>query len=140
MSDFNSEELNVLTQQVLRQLDTWEISPEKSVQLLGVSEEVKPRQLQSYRTGLKTLSADSLERMGHIVGIGEALRTTYPFSAAMQIKWLNQVHRRFAGKTPLEVMMQEGVDGLLKVRVELDCTYGYALADAQYQKSKEQSA
>lgn len=29
MSDFNSEELNVLTQQVLRQLDTWEISPEK---------------------------------------------------------------------------------------------------------------
>lgn len=140
MSDFNTEELNVLTQQVLRQLDTWEISPEKSVQLLGVSEEVKPRQLQSYRTGLKTLSADSLERMGHIVGIGEALRTTYPFSAAMQIKWLNQIHRRFAGKTPLEVMMQEGVDGLLKVRVELDCTYGYALADAQYQKSKEQSA
>lgn len=138
MTDFSQPEITLLTRQVLQQLEHWELSPEQAVVLLGLTNEIKPRQLQSYRTGLKVLAQtpEHLERMGHIIGIGEALRTTYPFSVAMQMKWLHQVHRRFAGKTPLEIMLQEGLDGLLKVRVELDCSYGYALADAQYKQSQ----
>lgn len=141
MSEFDQSEITLLTRQVLRQLDIWDLTPEQSMQLLGLGDEIKPRQLQSYRTGTKSLSQapEHLERMGHILGIGEALRTTYPFSAMMQMKWLNQAHRRFSGKTPLEVMLQEGIDGLLRVRVELDCSYGYALADAQYKQAQQTS-
>jgi hypothetical protein len=44
--------------------------------------------------------------------------------------WLQKPHRRFQQRSPLAVMLDEGTDGLMKVRIEVDCAYGYAINDA----------
>ena len=68
--------------------------------------------------------------------ITDALRTTFPFSSQMRVMWLQKPHRRFQKRTPLSVMLDEGADGLQKVRVEVDCTYGYAINDALHARQQ----
>jgi uncharacterized protein (DUF2384 family) len=118
----------------LQQLATWEIAPEQVIAILGLSEDTKPRHLQSYLKGDRHLpdTTDTQARLEHIAGITEALATTFPFSAQMRTLWLQRPHRRFQQRTPLAVILEEGLDGLQKVRMDVDCAYSYAIADAMY--------
>lgn len=120
------------TQQALMQLSTWQLSLEEIVKLLGLPEEIKPRHLPSYLTGERKLpdSPELQARLEHISGITEALATTFPFSKQMRLMWLRRPHRRFQQRTPLAVILEEGVEGLQKVRMDVDCAYSYAIADA----------
>lgn len=133
--------LQQLTQQVLQQLSTWQLSAEDILHLLGLSTDIKPRHLQSYLKGDRALpdSPELQVRLEHLVGISEALATTFPFSAEMRVMWLRRPHRRFQSQTPLAVMMTEGVDGLQKVRMDVDCAYSYAIADAMYAAQQKSS-
>lgn len=128
----NDAELKRRTEQVLVQLADWQLSAEEVASLLGLAEELKPRHWQAYFKGERALpSAPELQtRLEHISGITEALATTFPFSAQMRLMWLRRPHRRFQQRTPLAVILEEGVDGLQKVRMDVDCAYSYAIADA----------
>ena len=78
-----------------------------------------------------------LTRIDHIIGIADALRTTFPFSDKMRLLWLRKPHRRFKKNTPLNVILTDNSpNGLLKVRMEVDCAYGYTISEAM----KEQAA
>lgn len=125
-------ELHLRTEQALAQLAEWQLSAEDMASLLGLSEEIKARHLPSYLKGERKLPAspELQVRLEHIVGIVEALSTTFPFSAQMRLIWLRRPHRRFQQRAPLTVMLEEGVDGLQKVRMDVDCAYSYAIADA----------
>lgn len=128
----NDAELQLRTEQALSQLADWQLSAEDVVNLLGLPEEIKARHLPSYLKGERKLpvSAELQARLEHIGGISEALTTTFPFSAQMRLMWLRRPHRRFQQRTPLAVMLEEGIDGLQKVRMDVDCAYSYAIADA----------
>lgn len=128
----NDAELTQRTEQVLAQLADWQLSAEEVVSLLGLATEIKPRHLSSYFNGERALpNAPELQvRLEHISGIIEALATTFPFSAQMRLMWLRRPHRRFQQRTPLAVILEEGVEGLQKVRMDVDCAYSYAIADA----------
>lgn len=120
------------TQQALVQLSAWQLSPEEIIKLLGLPEEIKPRHLPSYLKGERKLpDLPELQAcLEHISGITEALATTYPFSSQMRLMWLRRPHRRFQQRTPVAVILEEGIDGLQKVRMDVDCAYSYAIADA----------
>ncbi|MEZ5475937.1 MAG: antitoxin Xre/MbcA/ParS toxin-binding domain-containing protein [Thiolinea sp.] len=128
------EQMTALTRAVVTHMDEWKISSEQMLGILGVENEVKPRHLSAYRKGERALPqhADVMLRIDHIVGISDALRTTFPFSSQMRVMWLRKPHRRFQKRTPLDVMLSEGVNGLQKVRIEVDCAYGYAINDAMH--------
>jgi hypothetical protein len=53
----------------------------------------------------------------------------------MQVMWLHQPHRRFRGLTPMQLMLSEGLDGIMRVRVEVDCAWGWQCAEKQMDKS-----
>lgn len=134
MADFSDTQMQALTHTVLDCMDEWDISAEDMVSLLGLSDVIRPRQLNVYRNGDRGLPAQTevVQRIDHITGITDALRTTFPFSAQMRVMWLQKPHRRFQKRKPLAVMLDEGLNGLQKVRVEVDCTYGYAISDAMH--------
>lgn len=140
MNTFSAEQMQALSQAVVQHMDDWQISPEQMLELLGVSDRIKTRQLNALRMGSKALPNETevLQRIDHIVGIADALRTTFPFSSQMRHLWLQKPHRRFHKLTPLTVMLSEGLNGLQKVRIEVDCSYGYAINDALY-AAKQQS-
>ncbi len=141
MSQFTPQEMTALTQAVVNHMDEWKISAEEVLTVLGLNEEVKPRHLQQYRMGSKAFpqTADVMTRIEHIVGIADALRTTFPFSSQMRVLWLRKPHRRFQRRAPLAVMLDEGTDGLMKVRIEVDCAYGYAINDALHAKQLQEA-
>ena len=132
-SDYSADELKTLTKGVVSYLDGWNLSAEQVLAILGLSEVAKKRHLQSYRMGEKAFpkSSDLIIRVDHIIGIADALRTTFPFSDKMRLLWLRKPHRRFKKNTPLAVIMaDDSPNGLMKVRIEVDCSYGYTISEA----------
>ncbi|MDQ5767276.1 DUF2384 domain-containing protein [Thiothrix subterranea] len=142
MQTFSSEEMGALTRAVLNHMDEWKISADEMLAILQLGEEVRPRHLQQYRQGDKTFpqTTEMMNRIDHIVGIADALRTTFPFSSQMRVMWLSKPHRRFQRRHPLAVMLDEGDDGLMRVRIEVDCAYGYAINDALHAAAEEKKA
>ena len=126
MTDYTNEEFLYITKTVMNVLDTWNLTTEQYVQVLGLPSQTKKRQLDKYRS-LKVFPDDVaiIKRLSHIVGISDALRTTFPRNLNMAEKWMNTNHRRFDNKTPLSVILDEGINGLCKVRSELDCTFAW---------------
>lgn len=130
---YSPEEMLAITQGVMAYLDSWKLSAEQILAILGLTDTVKKRQLQGYRMGDRAfpVSDDLMVRIDHIIGIADALRTTFPFSDKMRLMWLRKPHRRFSKNTPLSVIMaDEGTNGLMRVRVEVDCAYGYKISEA----------
>lgn len=128
---YSDEEMKVISGKVVSYLDSWQLSAEEMLSILGVSD-IKPRHLPQYRKMEKAFEQtdEVMQRIDHVVGIADALRTTFPHSDTMRLRWLRQPHRRFRKKTPLSVILNTGMNGLLRVRVEVDCAYGYAINDA----------
>ena len=126
MIDYTDEEFLYITNTVMQVLDSWNLTTEQTVQVLGLSSQTKKRQLDKYRT-LKAFPKDEaiIKRLIHVVGISDALRTTFPRNINMSEKWMKTQHRRFNNETPLSVILEQGIDGLCKVRAELDCTFAW---------------
>ena len=132
-SDYSKDEMLQLTQGVIGYLDGWQLSAEQMMVVLGLDKVAKNRHLQGYRMGERVFpeSSELMIRIDHIIGIADALRTTFPFSDKMRLMWLRKPHRRFRKNTPLAVIMHDdSPNGLLKVRMEVDCGYGYAISEA----------
>jgi len=136
-TDYSKQEMLSLTQGVMSYLDGWKLSAEQSLAVLGLGDAVRIRHLQSFRMGDKAFpqTDELLVRIDHIIGIADALRTTFPFSDKMRLMWLRKPHRRFKKNTPLAVIMaDDSPNGLLKVRMEVDCAYGYSISEAMRQQ------
>ena len=132
-SDYSKQEMLSLTQGVMGYLDGWKLSAEQMLVVLGIEDATKKRHLQSFRMGDKAFPETEhlMTRLDHIIGIADALRTTFPFSDKMRLMWLRKPHRRFKKNTPLAVIMgDDSPNGLLKVRMEVDCAYGYTISEA----------
>jgi len=135
--DYSKEDMLSLTQGVMSYLDGWKLSSEQSLVVLGLEKAAKTRHLQGYRIGDRAFpnTKELLIRVDHIIGIADALRTTFPFSDKMRLMWLRKPHRRFKRNTPLAVIMaDDSPNGLLKVRMEVDCAYGYSISEALEQQ------
>ncbi len=132
-ADYSIEELTFLTQGVMTYLDSWQLTTDEIITILGLQDLIKTRQLASFRSGNRVFpeSPEVLIRVDHIIGIADGLRTTYPLSDQMRQIWLTKPHRRFQRNTPLSVMLSDATpNGLLKIRMEVDCNYAYAISEA----------
>ena len=131
--DYSNDELKFLTQGVMTYLDSWQLTTDEIIIILGMQELIKTRQLAGFRSGSRVFpeSPEILIRVDHIIGIADGLRTTYPLSDQMRQIWLTKPHRRFQRKTPLSVMLNDPTpNGLLRIRMEVDCNYAYAISEA----------
>lgn len=138
--DYSKEDMLGLTQGVMQYLDGWKLSSEQALAVLGLEGSVKARHLNSFRLGDKAFpnTSELLIRIDHIIGIADALRTTFPFSDKMRLMWLRKPHRRFKKNTPLAMIMaDDSPNGLLRVRMEVDCAYGTAISEAMHQQQNQ---
>ncbi|MEH6455224.1 MAG: DUF2384 domain-containing protein [Cocleimonas sp.] len=132
-ADYSNEELKFLTQGVMTYLDSWQLTTEEIITILGLQNLIKTRQLAGFRSGNRVFpeSPEILIRVDHIIGIADGLRTTYPLSDQMRQIWLTKPHRRFQRDTPISVMLNDSTpNGLLRIRMEVDCNYAYAISEA----------
>lgn len=137
-NDYSQADKQSITQGIMSIFDEWNISADQIFSILGLSKEGKKRHMQGYRMGERAFpqSDELLTRIDHIIGIADALRTTFPFSDKMRLLWLRKPHRRFKKNTPLNVILTDDTpNGLLKVRMEVDCAYGYTISEAMRKQS-----
>jgi len=121
------EDIRELTPHIIGVLDSWKLDEKTIMAILGAEAGSAGRMVRGWRSGSRSLPerADLAERISHIVGISEALHTMLPLNADARIMWLHSSNRRLGGKTPAEFMAHYGIDGLARVRVELDCAWGW---------------
>jgi len=110
-NEYSHDALRFLTQGVMQVVDSWELTATEIITLLGLSAISNKRQLESFRKGDKVFpeTTEILIRVDHIIG--------------------NR-------SSPLSVMLNDvSPNGLLKIRMEVDCNYAYAISEAMRDQS-----
>jgi len=138
MLDLNLRELGepervVLSRTIVELLNHWGMDAVDQISLLGLPSDTKPRFLRRYYedTALPN-TPDINERIDHLLGIADALRTSNPCNASAGSIWMHSVNYRFENRTPLDAMIQDGLAGLLAVRTHLDCAYDWNRSGSRY--------
>lgn len=126
MSALSDEERLNLGRLVVNLLEDWGISASDAVTLLALPEGTPGRKLYRYQEDTPLPDdPEVLKRVEHIVGIADALRTTFPRNASVGVIWLKQPCKRLRRRRPLEIMIEDGLSGLITVRTHLDCSFAW---------------
>jgi len=128
-----SEERQVLlTQKIMSSLDDWGLCAADQVIVLNLPEGTRTRKLRAFHEDTPLPKDDNVEfRAVRILGIIDALRTTYPKNESMGARWMKKPHRRFQNRPPLQVLVEGGNTGMDSVLAELDCSYAWELSGSQ---------
>jgi hypothetical protein len=126
IDNLNHDERVQLSVMIMDVLDNWQVSPNDQISLLGLPESTRPRALKRYHEGTP-LPEDPVvwERIAHLAGIADALRTSYPRNHRMAGVWLSRSNSRFGDRTPLAAMLEDGLNGINAVHMHLDCSYDW---------------
>lgn len=126
VTKITNEQKNQLTFRLMQVMENWKLEDQDQVALLGLSDSLKPRHLYLYRRGDKSFDFNqtTMNRSEMIMGIHEALGTTYPTNREYASIWLKRSVKKFKQKAPLELMLS-GETGMKRVWHFLDCTQGW---------------
>lgn len=128
----NHDERVALARLTMNILQSWGLSAPQQVSLLDMPDDVRPRTMQRYLHDTPLPDTPGVnERIAHVLGIADALRTSFPLNEQMGSFWLNRANKRFANRAPLSVMLEDGLPGVLSVRMHLDCAYDWHIDTKQ---------
>lgn len=129
MEPLNLEDRVTLTRAIVNLLDGWGLSPANQIELLALPEGTRPGAIRQFRQGTPFPDdARVMERIEHLIGIADALRTSYPHNAHMGSIWMNKANHRFDNRAPLVAMLEDGLGGIIAVRTNLDCAYDWHIS------------
>ncbi len=114
-----------LTRLITNLFDRWDLTGDEQLDLLSLS--AKSRSLlPAYRRGTKSISAsrDTTERVAWLLSVHKALRLLYPRNPELRYTWIKRRNQAFNNLTPLEIMRQGGIVGLMVVSRYLDYQRG----------------
>ncbi len=95
--------------------DKWQLKNKEKLALLGLSANSKPA-LYKYKKGEPLpVSRDTLDRVGMFLSIHKSLRMLYPENPTICYGWVKMKNKLYSGQSPLEVMINDGFAGVLKV-------------------------
>lgn len=115
-----------LTHLIMTMLDDWGVNNRDKVTLLSLTGQVKSRTMGRYYQDQPLPDNPAVfERIEHLLGIADALRTSFPLNGHMTAYWLNQKNARFENMTPLDYMLEGGDDNVIAVRAHLDCGWDW---------------
>jgi len=133
LRELSNDDRVELSRLIVELLDRWRVEGNDQVAMLGLPSDTAPRALRRYRENTPLPNSPEVnERIDHLLGIADALRTSNPCSATADVIWLHSVNHRFENRTPLDAMIHDGLGGLLAVRTHLDCAYDWHLSGSRY--------
>lgn len=126
MKNMTADEQILFTKDIMTILDGWGMSAADIVFILALPEKTPTRALRRYRENTAfPFTADVDERLEHILGITDALRTSYPHNPNMASMWIRQKNTKLNNERPLEIIIEQGLQGLVKIRQHVDCSYDW---------------
>ena len=126
MSALTPEDRTELARMVVNLLDDWGIGAADQVNLLALPEGTRTRMLRRYQEDTPLPDDPAvMKRVEHLMGIADALRTTFPRNASIGLLWLKQPCKRLRRRRPMDIMVEDGLSGLITVRTHLDCSFAW---------------
>ncbi len=126
MSNLDQTDRTHLSEVVMNIFNDWQISSEEQLTLLGLPEGTRPRELVRFRNGTPLPNDDAvLERARHLLGIQHSLQLVFPLNHKMPSFWLKHRNRTLKG-VPMQIMLDDGLNGMQRVWRSLDCTQNWA--------------
>ncbi len=137
MDKLSLEERVEQTRFIISTLDDWGLSAAQQIVLLALPEGTRPGAIRQYRQSTPfPEDAGLTERIEHLMGIADALRTSYPHNSRMGSIWLNRVNHRFDNRAPLAAMLEDGLASIIAVRTHLDCAYDWHISGSDNSPAK----
>ena len=123
----DAEERLALTSVIINLLDDWGVSDSDKIDMLAMPGGTRSRAIRAMREGVKPLpeSAETAERVEHMLGIADALRTSNPLNESAGAMWMRRANYRFQDRAPVRAMIEDGINGIMAVRVHLDCSWDW---------------
>ena len=132
MSSASSEQNLLRTQKVMYALDDWGLNGEQILFILDFPKTERSRHLAKYRKDTPFPDDENVTcRVKILLGIIDALRTTYPRNVQMGARWMAAPHVRLKNRCPLQAMLEDGETGVVAVLSELDCAYAWELSGSK---------
>ena len=126
MIKLTQDEQVALTVRVMEILDSWGMSSEEIISLIALPDKTPKRVLRRYRENTAfPISAELEERVAHVIGITDALRTSYPHNPNMGKMWIRQKSKKLNNQIPLQIIVENGLEGIIEIRKHLDCSYDW---------------
>lgn len=126
-SDASQEDRVYLTRTIISLLESWGIGASEQIAILALPADVSPRNMRRFQMDTPFPDdPDVLERIEHLIGIADALRTTFPRNPQMGPLWMHRRNKHFRRRTPVALMVEDGLDGVIAVRTHLDCSFAWA--------------
>ena len=130
--DFTPEQKLLRTQKVMNALDDWGLTGEQILVMLDFPKTERSRHLAKYRKDTPFPDDEKvMSRVIYLLGIIDALRTTYPRNLQMGARWMAAPHVRLQNRCPLQAMLEDGENGVVAVLSELDCAYAWELSGSK---------
>jgi hypothetical protein len=107
----DEETRRALAVAVLALFASWQLHEVNQAALLGM------RDVSCLRAG-EPLPEDAavLERAGHLLAIGRALRKAFPNQLSRRTQWVSSPHEKLFGATPLQYMLAGDVETISQIR------------------------
>lgn len=133
MPDSDNSDISKVSQPVIAILDRWNLSAEQMKGILGLPDKFRSRSFSQIRRGNQSLPDDAavLRRSLCLMQIEQALETAFPFNGHYSTVWIRTPHRRFSRQTPLELMMEQGEKGIVRVLCDVDCSISWDLSGSR---------
>lgn len=126
MSQLTHDDRVELGRMVVNMLDDWGIKASDQVNLLALPAGTPTRMLRRYHEDTPLPDDPNvLKCVEHLLGIADALRTTFPRNANIGLLWLKQPCKRLRRRRPIDIMVEDGQSGLITVRTHLDCSFAW---------------
>lgn len=112
-----------LTHAVLMAMHRWDLDREVQLALIGLPEGTRPRVLKRFQDG-EPLPPDGriLERVQYLLQIEQALTSLFPHNPVLGNLWVTTPSPSFGGRSPVEMMLAEGVPAMKELLDQLDGT------------------
>ena len=113
-----------LAKMVTRLFEHWKLDPATAAALLGLSEKSRTAINRYRKGGPLPDSRDLLDRVGNLFGIHKSLRLLYPHNRELVYRWPTARNQRLDNLTPVEIMVEQGLPGIVAIRGYLDFLRG----------------
>ncbi len=106
---------------VMQVLDDWDVANEHRPALLGLPATTRARSMNQFRKGQPF--PDDEQVMVHVttlLSINNAVRSMQPHNPTVGNYWITTPNAFFSDKSPLEIMVLHGLDGMRRVLNQLN--------------------
>ncbi len=122
---FHSEKVRkTLTEAFFNLTKLWGLARQEEACLLGWDYSEKRSTMDYMRKGKTTLDKDQdkLERVIDLINIHKSLRILFPHPRSRQevYRWVKVQRERFGGHSALDIMLEEGKEGIAAIRQYLE--------------------